>query len=52
MIELICAISMWICAIVCILLMHRVAPEQKAYKIWAILDAITVSVLMIYYANH
>lgn len=46
--EAIVTISIWICAIGGIIVMHRIAPEQKTYKIWAILDAVTITVLMYY----
>lgn len=48
--ELIVSISIWICAIIGIIVMHRICPEEKVYKIWAILDAITITVLMYYNA--
>ena len=48
--ELIVSISIWICAIVMIIVMQRIAPEEKTYKIWAILDAVTITVLMCYNA--
>ena len=49
-VEVIISIAIWICAIVGIIIMHRIAPEQKTYKIWAILDAVTITVLMYYNA--
>ena len=49
-VEVIISIDIWICAIVGIIIMHRIAPEQKTYKIWAILDAVTITVLMYYNA--
>lgn len=48
--ELAVSISIWICAIAGIIVMHRIAPEEKTYKVWAILDAVTITVLMYYNA--
>ena len=49
-VEVIISIAICISAIVGIIIMHRIAPEQKTYKIWAILDAVTITVLMYYNA--
>lgn len=46
--ECIITVMIWGMAISGVWVMHRIQPEDQVYKVWAMLDAITITLLMLY----